>query len=63
MNTETNSIYSTTQIFLEMNGIESNLRQVVGVSNKNEISKKYRQYKQNYYGSADINTLHQPMHI
>lgn len=66
--TDANPIYNATQIFLEMNGIKFNLQQVVGVSNKDEISKTYRPYKQieerlnrtykqNYYGTNGYQTL------
>ena len=51
-----------------MNDIKFNLQQVVGVSNKDEISVKYRPYKQieerlnrtykqNYYGTNGYQTL------
>ena len=66
--TDANPIYNAAQIFLEMNGIKFNLQQVVGVSNKDEISKKYRPfkqieerlnrtYKQNYYGTNGYQSL------
>jgi transposase-like protein len=66
--TDANPIYNAAQIFLEMNGIKFNLQQVVGVSNKDEISKTYRPYKQieerlnrtykqNYYGTNGYQTL------
>ena len=66
--TDANPIYNAAQIFLEMNNIKFNLQQVVGVSNKDEISVKYRPYKQieerlnrtykqNYYGTNGYQTL------
>lgn len=66
--TDANPIYSASQIFLSMYGINFNLQQVVGVSNKDEISKKYRPYKQveerlnrtykqNYSGTNGYQTL------
>lgn len=66
--TDANPIYNAAQIFLEMNNIKFNLQQVVGVSNKDEISIKYRPfkqieerlnrtYKQNYYGTNGYQTL------
>lgn len=66
--TDANPIYNAAQIFLEMNGLKFNLQQVVGVSNKDEISKLYRPYKQieerlnrtykqNYYGTNGYQSL------
>ena len=66
--TDANPIYNAAQIFLEINGIKFNLQQVVGVSNKDETSKKYRPYKQieerlnrtykqNYYGTNGYQSL------
>lgn len=60
--TDGNPIYNAAQLFLSMNGINFNLQQVIGVSNKDETSKKYRSfkqaeerlnrtYKQNYHGT------------
>ena len=60
--TDGNPIYNAAQLFLSMNGINFELHQVIGVSNKDETSKKYRPfkqaeerlnrtYKQNYYGT------------
>ena len=60
--TDGNPIYNAAQLFLSMNGIDFDLQQVIGVSNKDETSKKYRAfkqaeerlnrtYKQNYYGT------------
>lgn len=57
-----NPIYNAAQLFLSMHDINFDLQQVIGVSNKDEISKKYRPfkqaeerlnrtYKQNYYGT------------
>lgn len=66
--TDANPIYNAAQIFLSMHDINFNLQQVVGVSNKDEISKKFRPfkqieerlnrtYKQNYYGTNGYQTL------
>lgn len=66
--TDANPIYNAAQVFLDMNNIKFNLQQVVGVSNKDEISIKYRPYKQieerlnrtykqNYYGTNGYQTL------
>lgn len=66
--TDANPIYNAAQIFLSMYDINFNLQQVVGVSNKDEISKKYRPYKQveerlnrtykqNYHGTNGYQTL------
>lgn len=66
--TDANPIYNAAQIFLDMNGVKFNLQQVVGVSNKDEVSIKYRPYKQieerlnrtykqNYYGTNGYQTL------
>lgn len=60
--TDGNPIYNAAQLFLSMNGVNFDLQQVIGVSNKDETSKKYRPYKQaeerlnrtykqNYYGT------------
>ena len=60
--TDGNPIYNATQLFFEMNDIKFDLYQVIGVSNKDETSTKYRSfkqveerlnrtYKQNYYGT------------
>ena len=60
--TDGNPIYNAAQLFLSMNGINFDLQQVIGVSNKDETSKKYRPfkqteerlnrtYKQNYHGT------------
>lgn len=66
--TDANPIYNAAQIFLGMNDVKFNLQQVVGVSNKDEISKAYRPYKQieerlnrtykqNYYGTNGYQSL------
>lgn len=66
--TDANPIYNAAQVFLDMNNIKFNLQQVVGVSNKDEVSIKYRPYKQieerlnrtykqNYYGTNGYQTL------
>ena len=60
--TDGNPIYNAAQVFFDINGIRFDLHQVIGVKNKDEISKKYRPfkqieerlnrtYKQNYYGT------------
>ena len=59
--TDGNPIYNAAQIFFQMEGVNFDLHQVIGVKNKDEISTTYRQYKQveerlnrtfkqNYYG-------------
>ncbi len=66
--TDANPIYNAAQIFLKMNDVKFDLQQVVGVSNKDEISKIYRPYKQieerlnrtykqNYYGTNGYQSL------
>ena len=66
--TDGNPIYQAAQIFLDMNGIKFNLQQVIGLSNKDEVSKTYRPYKQieerlnrtykqNYYGTNGYSNL------
>ena len=63
-----NPIYNAAQLFFELNGIKFDLHQVIGVSNKDEESKKYRPYKQieerlnrtykqNYYGTNGYGSL------
>ena len=66
--TDANPIYNAAQVFFEINDIKFDLQQIIGVSNKDEISKKYRPfkqieerlnrtYKQNYYGTNGYNKL------
>ena len=66
--TDGNPIYNAAQIFLDMNDIHFNLQQVIGLSNKDETSTKYRPYKQveerlnrtykqNYYGTNGYNSI------
>ena len=63
-----NPIYNAAQLFFDLNGIKFDLHQVIGVSNKDEESKKYRPYKQieerlnrtykqNYYGTNGYGSL------
>lgn len=66
--TDSNPIYNAAQLFFHLNGIDFNLKQVIGVRNKDEISREYRPakqieerlnrtYKQNYYGTNGYQTL------
>ncbi len=66
--TDGNPIYNAAQVFLSLHDINFNLQQVIGVSNKDEISKKFRPYKQteerlnrtykmNYNGTNGYQTL------
>lgn len=66
--TDGNPIYNVAQLFFEMNGTKFDLKQVIGVSNKDETSKQYRPYKQveerlnrtykmNYYGTNGYDKL------
>lgn len=66
--TDANPIYNASQVFLSLNDINFTLQQVVGVSNKDEVSKQYRPYKQceerlnrtykqNYYGTNGYASL------
>ena len=66
--TDGNPIYNAAQVFFDINGIKFDLHQVIGVKNKDEISKKYRPfkqieerlnrtYKQNYYGTNGYDKL------
>ena len=66
--TDGNPIYNAAQLFFELNDIKFNLQQVIGVKNKDEISKQYRPYKQieerlnrtykqNYYGTNGYDKL------
>ena len=44
--TDGNPIYNAAQLFFHLNGIDFNLKQVIGVRNKDEISREYRPSKQ-----------------
>lgn len=67
--TDGNPIYNATQIFFSLHGIHFDLHQVIGVKNKDEISKKYRPFKQieerlnrtykqnSYYGTNGYDNL------
>lgn len=66
--TDANPIYNAAQVFLNLNDINFDLQQVIGVSNKDEVSRLYRPYKQieerlnrtykqNYYGTNGYSTL------
>ena len=60
--TDANPIYNAAQVFYKMNNINFDLYQVIGLQNKDQISKEYRSFKQceerlnrtykfNYYGT------------
>jgi len=66
--TDGNPIYNAAQLFFELNNIEFDLHQVIGVKNNDEVSRKYRPYKQteerlnrtfkeNYYPMNGFNSL------
>jgi len=66
--TDGNPIYNAAQLFFELNGINFDLHQVIGVKNSDDVSKKYRPYKQteerlnrtfkeNYYPMCGFNSL------
>lgn len=66
--TDGNPIYNASQMFFALNGINFTLKQVIGVKNNDETSKKYRPYKQieerlnrtykqNYYGTNGYQNL------
>lgn len=66
--TDGNPIYNAAQVFYSLNETKFNLHQVIGVKNNDEISKKYRHYKQaeerlnrtykqNYYGTNGYGNL------
>lgn len=66
--TDGNPIYNAAQVFFDLNGIQFDLIQVVGLTNKDATAKKYRPfkqieerlnrtYKQNYYGTNGYNSL------
>lgn len=65
--TDGNPIYNAAQVFFKMNNLPFDLFQVIGVKNKDDVSKTYRQYKQveerlnrtykqNYYGTNGYGT-------
>lgn len=66
--TDANPIYNAAQIFFMMNGFNWDLHQVVGVKNKDSISREYRPikqteerlnktFKENYYPMYGFNSL------
>ena len=66
--TDGNPIYNAAQLFYHINGINFNLKQVIGVKNQDEESREYRPYKQieerlnrtykqNYYGTNGYHSL------
>ena len=66
--TDANPIYNAAQLFLGLCDINFDLKQVVGVSNKDATSKEYRPFKQteerlnrtykmNYYGTNGYDSL------
>lgn len=66
--TDGNPIYNAAQLFFHLNGVDFDLKQVIGVKNKDETSKEYRPfkqieerlnrtYKQNYYGTNGYHSL------
>jgi transposase-like protein len=66
--TDGNPIYNASQVFFQMNDINFNLYQVIGVKNKDDVSSKWRvykqieerlnrTYKQNYYGTNGYGSL------
>lgn len=66
--TDGNPIYNAAQVFYNMNDINFDLYQVIGVKNNDDISRKYRHYKQaeerlnrtykqNYYGTNGYGSL------
>lgn len=44
--TDANPIYNVTQFFFQINGTKFTLKQIIGVKNKDEVSKEYRPFKQ-----------------
>lgn len=63
-----NPIYNAAQVFFNMNDIKFDLYQVIGVKNKDKVSRKWRHYKQaeerlnrtykqNYYGTNGYGSL------
>jgi|LGOV01.1.fsa_nt_gb transposase-like protein len=66
--TDGNPIYNASQVFFSMNDINFDLYQVIGVKNADEVSRKWRvykqveerlnrTYKQNYYGTNGYGSL------
>ena len=66
--TDGNPIYNASQVFFQMNDIKFDLYQVIGVKNKDEVSRKWRvykqveerlnrTYKQNYHGTNGYGSL------
>ena len=66
--TDGNPIYNASQVFFKMNDIHFDLYQVIGVKNKDSVSKKWRSYKQaeerlnrtykfNYHGTNGYGSL------
>jgi transposase-like protein/DNA-directed RNA polymerase subunit RPC12/RpoP len=66
--TDGNPIYNASQVFFQMNDINFDLYQVIGVKNKDDVSRKWRvykqveerlnrTYKQNYYGTNGYGSL------
>jgi transposase-like protein len=66
--TDGNPIYNASQVFFQMNNINFDLYQVIGVKNKDDVSRKWRvykqveerlnrTYKQNYYGTNGYGSL------
>jgi len=66
--TDGNPIYNASQVFFSMNDIKFDLYQVIGVKNQDDVSRKWRSYKQveerlnrtykqNYYGTHGYGSL------
>jgi transposase-like protein len=66
--TDGNPIYNAAQVFFKLNGIDFDLYQVIGVKNKDDISKQWRSFKQaeerlnrtykfNYHGTNGYGSL------
>jgi transposase-like protein len=66
--TDGNPIYNAAQLFFHLNGVDFDLHQVIGVTNKDEQSAQWRSYKQieerlnrtykqNYYGTNGYDNL------
>lgn len=66
--TDGNPIYNAAQVFYSLNYLNFDLHQVIGVKNNDEVSRKYRHYKQaeerlnrtykqNYYGTNGYGNL------
>ncbi len=65
--TDGNPIYNAAQVFFKMNDMPFDLTQIIGVTNKDEVSRTFRKYKQieerlnrtykqNYYGTNGYGT-------